>query len=78
MGRMYRLCLWVQYMQGSTTTILTAKHPVISTESLESIAKISHFFHLSFIMKARVKRSWEGYTGCVFGSNTFKGQLKHY
>jgi hypothetical protein len=78
MGRMYRLCVWVQYMQGTTTRLLTVKHPVISTGSPESIAKISHFFRLSFMMKARVKRSWEGYTGCVFGSNTFKGQLQHY
>jgi hypothetical protein len=78
MGRMYWLCVWVQHMQGSTTTLLTVKYTVLGTGSPESIAKTSHFFHLSFTMKARVKRSWEGYTGCVFGSNTFKGQLQHY
>src|SRR5271155_4700712 len=51
---MYRLCVWVQYMQGATTTPLTVNCPKSRTGSPQSMPKMLHFFHLSFKMKIEV------------------------
>jgi hypothetical protein len=78
MGMMYGLCVWVQYIQGTTTTPLTIKHPEGGTGLPQSIVKVIRFLRLWFQMKAGVKRPWEGCTGCARGSNPCKGQLQHY
>jgi len=77
MGRLYRLFIWVQYMQGSTTTPLTASYPESRTGSPQSIAKILRFLRLSAKTKIGVQRSWGWCAGCLYGDDTCKGQLQH-
>ena len=75
---MYRLFVWVQCMQGATTTPLNVNCTKSRTRSPQSIAKILEFLRLAFRTKVTVQRECIGCRGRSCVQTTQKVQLQYH